>query len=107
MNWNKFVLAAAAAASLWTGDLLAGGRRACCAPASTCAPKCCSNYNPCGSSYGRMLSYSEALMRAEQANIAEAALADTTQKLTAADARIAELEKQMAETKAAAEKATA
>ena len=89
MHWNKILLAASAAASLWTGDVLAGGRRGCCAPSIPCAPNTCVTYNPCGSSYGRMLSYSQALERAEQANVAEAALADTSKKLTGAEARIA------------------
>ena len=107
MNWNKILLATAAAASLWTGELLAGGRRGCCAPCVPTSPNTCVTYNPCGSSYGRMLSYSDALMRAEQANVAEAALSETTQKLTAAEARLADLEKQLAEAKAGAEKAVA
>jgi|GEM_PF-3265435 len=112
MNWNKLVLAASAAASLWTGDLVAGGRRACCAPCvpyvpNSSVPNTCVTYNPCGSSYGHMLSYSDALMRAEQANVAEAALTETTHRLTAAEGRIAEMEKQLADAQASTEKAVA
>ena len=107
MHWNKILLAASAAASLWTGDLLAGGRRGGGAPCIPCAPNTCVTYNPCGSSYGRMLSYSQALERAEQANVAEAALSETTQKLTAAEARLADLEQQLAAAKAGTDKAVA
>ena len=117
MHWNKILLAASTAASLWTGDLFAGGRRGCCAPCVPCVPRtaqtCCSQaqpvvtYNPCHSSYGHMLSYSDALARAEQANVAEAALSETTQKLTTAEARLAVLEQQLAQSQATTDKAVA
>lgn len=68
-------------------------------------------YNPYGSTYGRMLSYTEALSRAEDANRAEAALAKSeenvnqlTDEVAALKQHMAELEQQLANTKQAHEK---
>ena len=69
------------------------GRRCCCpAPAAS--------FNPCNSSYGRLLSYTEALSRAEDANRVEATL-------KSAQAELAKVKAQLAATEAARDKALA
>lgn len=101
----KFLCALLTCSSLGA-SLASADDRLCvpCAPQPTCYSG--GGWNPYGSSYGRMLSYTEALARAEAANRAEAALADAQRQIAelqgALDTAIAERDAALQESEASA-----
>ena len=96
MNWNRSILCGLAV--LIVAPEANAGRRT--HPASrSCQPVVTSCYNPCGYSCGRMLSYTEALARAEDANRAEAALEESQTALTETQAQLAALQAELDSTR--------